>query len=145
MLIMKISTFNALREHAEDAYPNECCGALLGTLSELDWKIESVVKASNICTDSAQNRYQIAPFEVVKIERHARQNGLAIAGFYHSHPDCAANWSATDLHEAHWHGCVYIITSVRQHIAADTKAYLLAGSSEENKSFEAVEIKFIPE
>lgn len=114
-------------------------------MNGLDWQIEEAVEASNICTDSAQSRYQIAPAEVVKIEREARQKGLAIAGFYHSHPNSSANWSITDLHEAHWHGCLYIITSVRQSIADETEAFLLAGSTEENKYFEKIEINLITE
>jgi proteasome lid subunit RPN8/RPN11 len=144
MVLIKKSAFNALRAHGELAYPYESCGALLGNLKGQDWSIEEAVEASNICIDSAQSRYQIAPTEVVKIERTARQKGLAIAGFYHSHPDCSAIWSITDLHEAHWHGCIYVITSVRQSVAAETNAYLLAGSSEENKTFDPIDISIIP-
>lgn len=142
--MIKESAFKSLRAHGENAYPIESCGALLGNLKGQNWHIDEAIEASNIRTDSAQTRYQIAPAEVVKIEREARQKGLAIAGFYHSHPDSPANWSITDLHEAHWHGCIYIITSVQQSIASETKAYLLAGSSEENKNFADVEIKVIP-
>ena len=55
--------------------------------------IEAAVKAGNTRTDSAHNRYQIAPVELVKIEREARSEGLSIGGFYHSHPDHPAQWS----------------------------------------------------
>jgi proteasome lid subunit RPN8/RPN11 len=54
------------------------------------------VKAGNTRTDSAHNRYQIAPLELVKIEREARA-GLGIGGFYHSHPDHPAQWSRPTL------------------------------------------------
>lgn len=144
MVLMKNSAIKALRTHAEMAYPNECCGALLGTLNGLDWQIDEAIEAINICTDSTQTRYQIAPAEVAKIELEARLRGLAIAGFYHSHPDSSAHWSITDLREAHWHGCIYVITSVWQGIAEETNAYMLAGTSEENKNFVEIEINFIP-
>ena len=96
--------------------------------------------AGNTRTDSAHNRYQIAPLELVRIERQARQNGLAIAGFYHSHPDHRAQWSSTDFAEAHWLGCSYVITEVAHGRAAVTNAFLLAGASEEEKSFQPMTI-----
>jgi hypothetical protein len=64
-----------------------------GPLTAEGWQVEAAVKAGNTRTDSAHNRYQIAPIELVKIERDARRQGLGIAGFYHSHPDHPAQWS----------------------------------------------------
>jgi proteasome lid subunit RPN8/RPN11 len=145
MLFIKDSAFKALTAHAEEAYPNECCGALLGRLHGLDWQLEEALEAGNINTDSPQTRYGIASSEVVKIEREARQRALSIAGFYHSHPDSPATWSQTDLREAHWLGCIYLITSVQQGRAAETNAFLLAGTTEENKFFEAIEVQLVPE
>jgi proteasome lid subunit RPN8/RPN11 len=103
--------------------------------------IQSSVKAGNTRTDSAHNRYRISPAELVKIEREARQKGLSIAGFYHSHPDHPAQWSQTDLSEAHWLGCSYVITAVAQGKAVVTNSFLLAGETEENKRFEAESIE----
>ena len=62
----------------------------------------------------AHNRYQIAPQELVKIQRLGRERGLDIVGFYHSHPDHPAQWSTTDFAEAHWLGCSYVITAVEE-------------------------------
>jgi proteasome lid subunit RPN8/RPN11 len=72
----------------------------------------------------------------VKIEREARRQGIDIAGFYHSHPDHPAQWSATDLAEAHWLGCCYVITAVAEGKATVTNSFLLAGITEEDKRFE---------
>jgi proteasome lid subunit RPN8/RPN11 len=129
------SVYDSLRAHSERTYPHECCGALLGKSTPEGWRIEAAVEAGNTRTDSAHNRYQIAPGELVKIERDARRQGLGIAGFYHSHPDHPALWSQTDLAEAHWLGCVYVITAVAQGKATDTNCFLLAGDSEEDKHF----------
>jgi proteasome lid subunit RPN8/RPN11 len=60
---------------------------------------------------------------------------LDIAGFYHSHPDHPAQWSQTDLAEAHWLGCSYVITAVAKGVAAQTNSFHLAGDTEENKRF----------
>jgi proteasome lid subunit RPN8/RPN11 len=128
--------YEQIRAHGEQTYPNECCGALLGHSKPDGWQVDSAVPAGNIRTDSAHNRYQIAPLELVKIERDARKLGLGIAGFYHSHPDHPAQWSATDLAEAHWLGCSYVITAVAHGHATATNSFLLAGASEEEKHFE---------
>ncbi len=130
------AVYEALRAHGEETYPHECCGALLGQPVEDGWQVTAAVRAGNTRTDSAHNRYQIAPIELVKIEREARRQGLEIAGFYHSHPDHPAQWSATDFAEAHWLGCCYVITEVAGGKAAATNSFLLAGTTEEDKRFE---------
>lgn len=124
-----------LRSHGEETYPHECCGVLLGCATSEGWQVESAIRAGNTRTDSAKNRYQIAPAELVKIAREARNRGLEIAGFYHSHPDHPALWSATDFAEAHWLGCSYVITQVANGKAEATNAFLLAGTTEEDKQF----------
>jgi proteasome lid subunit RPN8/RPN11 len=138
------AVYAAIRAHGEQTYPDECCGALLGRIDAggqpaidgAGWRVEASVPAGNTRTDSAHNRYQIAPLELVKIEREARRQGLEIAGFYHSHPDHPAQWSLTDLAEAHWLGCCYVITAVAKGHAAVTNSFLLTGSTEEDKRFE---------
>ncbi len=138
------AVYEAIRAHGEETYPHECCGALLGQFAgEEGWRVEAAVRAGNTRTDSAHNRYNIAPVELVKIEREARQQGLDIAGFYHSHPDHPAQWSTTDFAEAHWLGCCYMITEVAQGKAAVTNSFLLAGQTEEEKRFElqVIEVK----
>ena len=144
MLRIHYADYEALRTHGEETYPNECCGVLLGkniagegTDAEAVNHVQQIVRAGNTRTDSAHNRYQIASLELVKIEREARKQGLGIAGFYHSHPDHPAQWSSTDLAEAHWLGCSYVITAVAQGQATITKSFQLAGATEEDKYFES--------
>ena len=129
------SVYRELRAHGEEAFPDECCGALLGQHIAGGWQVESLVRAANIRAESRRDRYEIAPAELVKIAREARSRGLEIAGFYHSHPGQPARWSAMDLEEAHWLGCVYVITEVAKGKAAGTNAFLLAGTAEEDKHF----------
>lgn len=139
MSVLRIprTVYESLRAHGEETYPHECCGALLGQHS-VQGRLEVVeaVRAGNTRTDSAHNRYNIAPAELVKIEREARGKKLEIVGFYHSHPDHPAQWSQTDFAEAHWLGCAYVITEVAQGRAAMTNSFLLAGTTEEDKHFE---------
>jgi proteasome lid subunit RPN8/RPN11 len=128
--------YEALRKHGEETYPHECCGVLLGKSGPEGNVVREIVRAGNTRTDSAHNRYNIAPQELVRIQRQARGLGLDIVGFYHSHPDHPAQWSPTDFAEAHWLGCSYIITSVEHGKAALTNSFLLTGTAEDNKKFE---------
>jgi proteasome lid subunit RPN8/RPN11 len=148
MLRIEYADYEALRAHGEETYPNECCGVLLGKNFAGDGDSETVnkaasvnhvqqiVRAGNTRTDSAHNRYNIAPQELVKIQRQARELGLDIIGFYHSHPDHPAQWSTTDFAEAHWLGSSYVITSVEQGKASTTNSFLLRGTGEDDKKFE---------
>jgi proteasome lid subunit RPN8/RPN11 len=142
MLKLNEQVYDAIRRHGEETYPYECCGVLLGRSVDGSNEVEDAVRAGNIRTDSAHNRYQIAPQELVKIQRLGRERGLDIVGFYHSHPDHPAQWSKTDLAEAHWIGCSYVITAVANGVAQATNSFLLTGTGEEDKAFEteAVEV-----
>jgi proteasome lid subunit RPN8/RPN11 len=137
MLRIAYTDYEALRAHGEETYPNECCGVLLGkNVAGEGNHVQQLVRAGNTRTDSAHNRYNIAPQELVKIQRQARGLGLDIVGFYHSHPDHPAQWSPTDFAEAHWLGCSYIITSVEHGKAVTTNSFLLTGTAEDDKKFE---------
>jgi proteasome lid subunit RPN8/RPN11 len=140
--VLKISdpVYHQLRQHGEETYPHECCGVLLGKAGENLNEVELAVRAGNTRTDSAHNRYHIAPQELIAIQRQARERELDIVGFYHSHPDHPARWSSTDLNEAHWFGCSYVITSVEKGKAQHTNSFFLAGTGEDDKRFEDEEI-----
>jgi proteasome lid subunit RPN8/RPN11 len=149
MLSIQYPDYEALRAHGEETYPHECCGVLLGkntaegNSAAVVNVVHQIVRAGNTRTDSAHNRYNIAPQELVKIQRQARGLGLDIVGFYHSHPDHPALWSPTDFAEAHWIGCSYVITSVERGKASITNSFLLTGTTEDDKKFEdeAIEIE----
>src|SRR5438445_4366221 len=118
--------YEAIRSHGEVTYPHECCGVLLGRFEDDGMKVvTSTARAGNTRTDSAHNRYNIDPRELVRIQREARESELDIVGFYHSHPDHPALWSPTDLAEAHWIGCSYVITSVDLGKAVTTNSFAL--------------------
>ncbi len=131
--------YDQLRGHGEETYPNECCGIMLGTADEASLTVSHLLRAGNTRTDSAHNRYHIAPQELIAAQREGRKLGLDIVGFYHSHPDHPAQWSPTDFAEAHWFGCAYVITSVdgdkTTGAAQITNSFLLIGTTEEDKAF----------
>ena len=136
MLTIRQSDYDALRTHGEETYPHECCGVLLGRMEGDRREVLEVVPCGNTRDDRPQDRYHIDPRDLVRIQRQGRERGLDIVGFYHSHPDHPARWSATDLEEAHWIGCSYVITSVEKGEAKVTNSFLLEGKTEEDKRFE---------
>jgi proteasome lid subunit RPN8/RPN11 len=135
MLKLTQSLFDAVRAHGEETYPHECCGVLLGQLDGDTRTVTAIARAENTRTDSAHNRYNIDPKELIRIQREGRDRGEDIIGFYHSHPDHPAQWSQTDFAEAHWFGCSYVITSVEKGEAATTNSFALTGMDEADKKF----------
>jgi proteasome lid subunit RPN8/RPN11 len=143
MLRIPQSVYDDMRGGAEQAYPHECCGVLLGREQDGGVRVISeVVSCRNANTDSPATRYNIAPHELIRILRESRERGLEIVGFYHSHPEHPPQWSPTDLEQAYWVGCSYVITNVRNGVAAETKSFLLDGMDEQKRfvdeSFEIV-------
>jgi proteasome lid subunit RPN8/RPN11 len=134
MLKISETELDSLRQHGEETYPQECCGVLLGQMDGDGRVVTSVARCGNTRSDSPQNRYHIDPKELIRIQREGRERGEDIVGFYHSHPDHPARWSATDLAEAHWFGCSYVITSVEKGKAAVTNSFELVGSEENDKA-----------
>ncbi len=136
MLKLTRSDHALLRRHGEETYPHECCGVLLGQFDDEGIKtVARIARCGNTRADSPHNRYHIDPKELIRIQRAGRERGEDIVGFYHSHPDHPAQWSSTDLAEAHWFGCSYVITSVEKGAAAITNSFDLTGSDEAGKKF----------
>jgi proteasome lid subunit RPN8/RPN11 len=134
MLKLTLTDYDSLRRHGEETYPHECCGVLLGRFDDNGARVvTATARAGNTRIDSAHNRYNIDPKELVRIQREGRERGEEIIGFYHSHPDHPAQWSKTDHEEAHWIGCSYVITSVEKGKAAITNSFELTGFDENDK------------
>jgi len=78
-----------IREDGETAYPNECCGVLIGEVDNAGVKtVRSTLTIDNAREDGEQyHRFLITPEDMMKAEQTARSNKLDVIGFYHSHPD----------------------------------------------------------
>ena len=134
MLKLRPTDYDEIRRHGEETFPHECCGVLLGVIGEDTREVRATVRCDNTRIDSPQNRYNIDPRQLVRVQRDARERDLDIVGFYHSHPDHPARWSPTDFQEAHWIGCSYVITGVERGRAAQTNSFELTGTTEEDKA-----------
>src|SRR5574337_54080 len=139
------SHINSMREHAARDYPSECCWMLLGRADGDDKQVGEVVALKNLRHDPARaqellpldspdretdrNRFLIDPLEQLKVEKDARQRGLDVVGYYHSHPDHLARPSNYDREHA-WPWYSYIIVSIERGAARDLTSWVLA----ENRS-----------
>ncbi len=133
----------AMREHGERAFPDECCGFLLGRVEGDRQIVEQVMAATNEHgQEERYHRFTITPLASYKAEKAARAEGLSVVGHYHSHPNSPARPSSgfadSDLDNATWPGYAFAIVSVMEGKAADLTSWLLA---EDRSKFEPQAIK----
>lgn len=120
---------DAILRHARGGYPFEACGVLLG----VDKRVADVVPVENRETAAPRVRYQIAPEDLLRIQRESREAGLEIVGFYHSHPDHPARPSETDRRiaaEGLSDGVVHVVVGVEQGERATPTAWLFRDATQ---------------
>lgn len=140
VLTIDAQSLDVIKAQAEQAYPHECCGLLIGQSqfeNGLRHKtVQTLQPTENAWSDlqdgdvayepemTATRRYWIAPADLVRIQKYARTIGCDIIGVYHSHPDHPAIPSECDRKQA-WPQYSYIIVSVQQGIADDLQSWML--------------------
>lgn len=146
-----------IQVHAEAAYPQECCGLLVGTLSvaeggdtrqvhdaiatangwnetvseDLAVEFASYQAAAADCHSKA-DRFWIDPKDILRVQRQARDRNLDIVGVYHSHPEHPAVPSECDRTIA-WNDYSYVILAVYGGRVADIQSWVL----DRNQQFQA--------
>jgi len=108
--------FAAMIGHAYDGYPLEACGLLVGR--------GAVVHRFVPCTnaDASARVYSIPGVELLRAERAAEDDDLAVIGVFHSHTHSEPYPSPTDIGQApdpDWH---YVIVSLKRE-APETRSY----------------------
>ncbi|WP_082443444.1 MULTISPECIES: Mov34/MPN/PAD-1 family protein [unclassified Sphingomonas] len=91
-----------LRAAAESAV--EICGILRGQ----DGRVLIAELTRNVADDPARH-FEIDPAALFTALRDARRGGLAVLGWYHSHPSGSADPSATDAAQAAADGALWLI------------------------------------
>ena len=113
MLRIEPQPFSEMKAHAEATYPNECVGAMIGTIANGNKVVESALKLENSAEGSQRAYYQLSPDHLLKADRAAREQGKELIGIYHSHPDCDAYFSETDLkNSCPWYS--FVVLSIKQ-------------------------------
>ena len=87
--------------------PNEACGLFGGRPGE----IMSFYACANV--DKSPSTYRIDPARILFVLRQMEAAGQSLVAIGHSHPASPAVPSQTDVREAHYPGCLYLIASLR--------------------------------
>jgi proteasome lid subunit RPN8/RPN11 len=113
MLIVPANVQRAIQAHGEAAYPNEGAGLLLGQAAEGSKTVVDILPVGNEWEAGEQyHRYLITPQDVLRGESEAARRGLDVVGIFHSHPDCDAYFSKTDLENScPWYS--FLVLSVK--------------------------------
>lgn len=120
-LILSAAARAAIDAHARDAYPHECCGALIGHAGQ----VVEAFALPNTTEEGPRRRFLVRPSDYRAAEARATASGGTLLGFYHSHPDHPAAPSQYDLDHA-WPSFSYVIVSVRAGAAGDMRSWRLA-------------------
>jgi len=99
--------------HAQRTYPNECCGAMLGTIDGDTKNVSESIALENAFAGAQAQRYELRPEDLLAADKAARDRGMDLIGIYHSHPDCDAYFSTTDLkNSCPWYS--FIVLSIQK-------------------------------
>jgi proteasome lid subunit RPN8/RPN11 len=128
-----------MRTMGEGAYPNEGCGILLGGFGD-EIEVSEVRLGTNLRAGadlreyipaekddrqhSARDRYVLDPKEILQAEKDARDRGIDVVGFWHTHPDHPAQPSQYDAEHA-WPEYVYVIMAIHAGQQVDVNAFVL--------------------
>ena len=113
MIRIEDSAWKVMLEHAIGAYPRECCGILLGLEDQSGQRAVSIaLPCRNAYQGDQSDRFLIDPHDQLAAIRRARGESLDVLGFFHSHPDHALYFSASDL-ENSWPWYSNIVVSIR--------------------------------
>jgi proteasome lid subunit RPN8/RPN11 len=97
MIEIAAEPWKTMVRHAERVYPKECCGAMLGRVEGGAKLVTEAVPMQNAYAGEQADRYELRPEDLLEADRQARARGLDLIGIFHSHPDCDAYFSNTDL------------------------------------------------
>jgi proteasome lid subunit RPN8/RPN11 len=112
MISIESKAWDVMVSHAEKTYPNECCGAMIGAIDGSDKFVKLAVPMANAFTGEQGARYELRQEDLLRADSEARQHGMDLIGIFHSHPDCDAYFSKTDLENScPWYS--FVVLSIK--------------------------------
>ena len=113
MIRIQPEPWSAMVSHAQEAYPNECVGAMLGLIDGDSKSVAVAMPLQNAFEGAQAERYELRPADLLAADRAARQRNMDLIGIYHSHPDCNAYFSRTDLRNScPWYS--FVVLSIQK-------------------------------
>lgn len=134
-LILSNSLYKQIEDEGVRAFPNECCGVLIGRDEQTPTGPRRIVERLQTLTNSFEaeeqyHRFRLDPKEYIEVEKAAGAEGKLVLGFYHSHPDHPARPSEYDRQHA-WPFYSYVIVSIMQRQPAAMTSWLLDEATEQ--------------
>lgn len=125
-------------EQMENTFPNEGGGFLLGEVNGEKTRIVDVIQVENVFeTEEQYHRYAMTPRNWAKMEDEADEQGLALVGYYHSHPNARAIPSEYDRVHA-LPNFIYIISSIMEGKAVEMLVWEL---SQDRSEFHSLKLE----
>jgi len=113
MIRIESEPWAAMVAHARASYPNECCGAMLGSTDGETKLVRESIALQNAFEGAQAARYELRPEDLLAADKAARERQMDLIGIYHSHPDCDAYFSATDLQNScPWYS--FVVLSIQK-------------------------------
>ncbi len=98
--------------HAQSTFPDECCGVMIGSIDGDSKTVTAAFPLENAYKGKQEDRYEIRPEDLLAADKKARAEGLDLIGIFHSHPDCDAYFSKTDLENScPWYS--FVVLSIK--------------------------------
>jgi proteasome lid subunit RPN8/RPN11 len=108
MISIEKPAWDLMVSHAEQIYPKECCGVMLGSAQN----VKQAVPLPNVYTGPQEDFFVMDPLDLHRVDQRARKEGLDVIGIFHSHPNCDAYFSKRDLeHSCSWFS--YVVLSIK--------------------------------
>ena len=140
-LLISTEILELLKKEALEAYPEECCGILVGRVRAQEPRkaeVHEVKVARNSAVERRQEQYSIDPEQLLRVQTEARKGELDVLGYYHSHPEERAIPGQVDLETA-WPDTSYLILAVGRERVTEVRCWRLRESGE---AFEEVQIGY---
>ncbi len=157
MIEVSEPAMTAMRAHAEETFPEECCGAVLtGPEGQVVRRMTNVQNQLHAADPAAHPRdartaYRPDDRELFAVTRDGERPGWRLVLFYHSHPSHGAYFSPTDKAAALWGegddaeptypGVAYLVLSVYERALRDTKGYAW---DEASRDFVELALRVVP-
>lgn len=112
MIKINSGAWEAMVAHAQSTFPDECCGVMIGKIDGDEKNVTAAIAVENAYKGKQEDRYEIRPEDLLAADKKARAQGLDLIGIFHSHPDCDAYFSKTDLENScPWYS--FVVLSIK--------------------------------
>jgi proteasome lid subunit RPN8/RPN11 len=112
MIKINSDAWDTMVGHAQSTFPEECCGVMVGTIDGAAKFVTTAIALENAYQGKQEDRYEIRPEDLLAADKNARAQGLDLIGIFHSHPDCDAYFSKTDLENScPWYS--FVVLSIK--------------------------------